>query len=58
LTAPTWTDAEGRWGVIVDMRTGRYAHWPAGHGAVAHAKGRERSLTDDFTDDLLVAGVH
>jgi hypothetical protein len=54
LIAPTWTDAKGRWGVIDDMRMGPYARWLAGHGAVAHAEGWERS----FANDLLGAGVH
>jgi NitT/TauT family transport system substrate-binding protein len=58
LIAPTWTDAKGRWGVIDDMRMGPYAHWLAGHGAVAHAEGWERSFTNDFANDLLGAGVH
>ncbi|MER5194513.1 ABC transporter substrate-binding protein [Streptomyces sp. NPDC002755] len=46
LVAPTWTDPEGRWGVIDPTRTGPYAHWLAEHGALAHDRDWDRSFTN------------
>lgn len=53
LVAPTWTDTEGRWGVIDEGRTRPYARWLAEHGAIAHADGWERS----FTNELLLGAA-
>lgn len=50
LVAPTWTDAEGRWGVIDADRMGPYAHWLAEHGAIAHDTGWDRSFTNGLLD--------
>lgn len=50
LVAPTWTDADGRWGVIDETRTGPYAHWLARHGAIAHARDWESSYTNDLLE--------
>ncbi|MFD9316175.1 ABC transporter substrate-binding protein [Streptomyces sp. NPDC060053] len=46
LIAPTWTDPEGRWGVIDPARTGPYAQWLAEHGALAHDRDWDRSFTN------------
>jgi len=54
LVAPTWTDSDGRWGVIDESRVGPYAHWLAEHGAIPRPDGWERSYTNDL---LLSAGV-
>jgi ABC-type nitrate/sulfonate/bicarbonate transport system substrate-binding protein len=49
LVAPTWTDTEGRWGVIDETRMGPYAHWLAENGAIAH----DRDWAGSFTNTLL-----
>ncbi|MEU5096766.1 ABC transporter substrate-binding protein [Streptomyces sp. NPDC020996] len=48
LVAPTWTDAEGRWGLVAADRTGPYAEWLAEHGAIPSAEGWETSYTNRF----------
>lgn len=50
LIAPTWTDPEGRWGVIDRGRMGPYAHWLAENGAIAHDRGWDRSFTNAQLD--------
>ncbi|UFR00941.1 ABC transporter substrate-binding protein [Streptomyces sp. Go40/10] len=49
LIAPTWTDSDGRWGVIDETRMGPYARWLAEHGALAH----DRDWSASFTNSLL-----
>ncbi|MCX4759424.1 ABC transporter substrate-binding protein [Streptomyces sp. NBC_01275] len=48
LVAPTWTDADGNWGVIDETRMGPYADWLARHGAVRHAHDWRSSYTNDL----------
>ncbi|WP_369231219.1 ABC transporter substrate-binding protein [Streptomyces sp. R21] len=48
LVAPTWTDADGNWGVIDETRMGPYADWLARHNAVPHARGWRSSYTNDL----------
>ncbi|MFF3847807.1 ABC transporter substrate-binding protein [Streptomyces sp. NPDC002328] len=50
LIAPTWTDTEGRWGVIDPSRMGPYAHWLADNGALAHDLDWDRSFTNGLLD--------
>ena len=57
LVAPTWTDAQGRWGTVDDTRMGPYARWLAEHGAIPHARGWESSFTNDLLGDTLLGEV-
>ncbi|MER5520614.1 ABC transporter substrate-binding protein [Streptomyces sp. NPDC002763] len=50
LIAPTWTDPQGRWGVIDESRMGPYAHWLAENGAIAHDHDWNRSFTNSLLD--------
>ncbi|MFF4394586.1 ABC transporter substrate-binding protein [Streptomyces sp. NPDC001480] len=50
LVAPTWTDTEGRWGVIDENRMGPYAHWLAENGAIAHDRDWAKSFTNTLLD--------
>ncbi|MFI9833007.1 ABC transporter substrate-binding protein [Streptomyces sp. NPDC051913] len=50
LIAPTWTDRDGRWGVIDESRMGPYAHWLAENGAIAHDRDWDRSFTNGLLD--------
>ncbi|MFF3984380.1 ABC transporter substrate-binding protein [Streptomyces sp. NPDC001797] len=50
LIAPTWTDPQGRWGVIDEGRMGPYAHWLAENGAIAHDHDWHRSFTNGLLD--------
>ncbi|MFG3023216.1 ABC transporter substrate-binding protein [Streptomyces sp. NPDC048254] len=50
LIAPTWTDPQGRWGVIDESRMGPYAHWLAENGAIAHDHDWHRSFTNSLLD--------
>lgn len=53
LVAPTWTDANGNWGVIDETRMGPYADWLARHKAVPHA----RDWRSSYTNDLLATAA-
>ncbi|MFJ3899830.1 ABC transporter substrate-binding protein [Streptomyces sp. NPDC090083] len=48
LIAPTWIDADGRWGVIAEDCTGPYADWLATHGVLPSADGWRGSYTTEF----------
>ncbi|MGR3868191.1 ABC transporter substrate-binding protein [Streptomyces graminifolii] len=50
LIAPTWTDTEGRWGVIDETRMGPYAHWLAENGAIPDDRDWARSFTNGLLD--------
>lgn len=50
LVAPTWTDTQGRWGVIDEGRMGPYAHWLTENGALAHDRDWDRSFTNSLLD--------
>ncbi|WOX14285.1 ABC transporter substrate-binding protein [Streptomyces sp. N50] len=50
LIAPTWTDADGRWGVIDEGRMGPYAHWLAENGAIPDDRDWARSFTNGLLD--------
>ncbi len=50
LIAPTWTDADGRWGVIDESRMGPYAHWLAENGAIPDDRDWARSFTNGLLD--------
>ncbi|SNX66137.1 NitT/TauT family transport system substrate-binding protein [Streptomyces sp. TLI_55] len=50
LIAPTWTDQDGRWGVIDESRMGPYAHWLAENGAIAHDRDWDKSFTNGLLD--------
>ncbi|MER5708444.1 ABC transporter substrate-binding protein [Streptomyces sp. NPDC042898] len=57
LIAPTWTDAEGRWGLIDEARMGPYANWLAQHGAIEHARDWERSFSNELLSGNGLASV-
>ncbi|MFJ9241847.1 ABC transporter substrate-binding protein [Streptomyces sp. NPDC101776] len=50
LIAPTWTDADGRWGVIDEGRMGPYAHWLAENGALPDDRDWAKSFTNGLLD--------
>ncbi|MER7925548.1 MULTISPECIES: ABC transporter substrate-binding protein [unclassified Streptomyces] len=50
LIAPTWTDPDGRWGVIDESRMGPYAHWLAENGAIPDDRDWARSFTNGLLD--------
>ncbi|MFF6986381.1 ABC transporter substrate-binding protein [Streptomyces sp. NPDC010273] len=50
LIAPTWTDTDGRWGVIDETRMGPYAHWLAENGAIPDDRDWARSFTNGLLD--------
>ncbi|UXX92226.1 ABC transporter substrate-binding protein [Streptomyces sp. AD2-2] len=50
LIAPTWTDPDGRWGVIDESRMGPYAHWLAEKGAIPDDRDWARSFTNGLLD--------
>jgi NitT/TauT family transport system substrate-binding protein len=50
LIAPTWTDVDGRWGVIDEGRMGPYAHWLAENGAIPEDRDWARSFTNGLLD--------
>lgn len=50
LIAPTWTDADGRWGVIDEGRMGPYAHWLAENGAIPDDRDWAKSFTNGLLD--------
>ncbi|MFI6544711.1 ABC transporter substrate-binding protein [Streptomyces prunicolor] len=50
LIAPTWTDVDGRWGVIDEGRMGPYAHWLAENGAIPDDRDWARSFTNGLLD--------
>ncbi|KUN80728.1 ABC transporter substrate-binding protein [Streptomyces griseoruber] len=50
LVAPTWTDTDGRWGVIDADRMGPYAHWLAENGALTDDRHWDRSFTNGLLD--------
>jgi len=50
LIAPTWTDTDGRWGVIDEGRMSPYAHWLAENGAIPDDRDWARSFTNGLLD--------
>lgn len=50
LIAPTWTDTDGRWGVIDEGRMGPYAHWLAENGAIPDDRDWAKSFTNGLLD--------
>lgn len=50
LIAPTWTDTDGRWGVIDEGRMGLYAHWLAENGAIPDDRDWAKSFTNGLLD--------
>jgi len=50
LIAPTWTDVDGRWGVIDEGRMGPYAHWLADNGAIPDDRDWAKSFTNGLLD--------
>ncbi|MGW3952308.1 ABC transporter substrate-binding protein [Streptomyces sp. NPDC004752] len=48
LVAPTWTDPDGRWGVIAEDRMGPYADWLAAHGVLSDADGWRAAYTTEL----------
>lgn len=50
LIAPTWTDVDGRWGVIDEGRMGPYAHWLAENGAIPDDRDWAKSFTNGLLD--------